>query len=164
MFNLGENYSVVRCWKNAARFFKCWWQILCQFYTEQVPMMNVSYKPQKISPKSKVSWTFSQLSFFLERNRICDVWGLVSVFDAVFAFPARTLCACSFTRRFVTLTYTLSLLLTSSNHYRLNKSWIRRWAGFVLYRDGVGTGSDSLLINGIKGKDDLGLLIISWGQ
>ena len=58
------------------------------------------------------------------------------VFDAVFAFPARTLCACFFTRRFVTLTYTLSLLLTSSNRYRLNKSWIRRWAGFVLYKPG----------------------------
>ena len=50
-------------------------------------MMNVSYKPQKISPKSKVSWTFNQFGFF-ERNRICDVWVLVRVFDTVFAFPA----------------------------------------------------------------------------
>ena len=27
-------------------------------FTEQVPMMNISYKPQKISPKSQVIFSF----------------------------------------------------------------------------------------------------------
>ena len=43
----------------------------------------------------------------------------------------RPLCACFYTRRFVTLTFIPSSLLTLSNHFRLNQSWIRRWVGSV---------------------------------
>jgi len=32
-------------------------------------MMNVSYKPQKISPKSKVGWTFISQFTFLEKKK-----------------------------------------------------------------------------------------------
>lgn len=32
-------------------------------------MMNVSYKPQKISPKSKVGWTFISQFTFLEKTQ-----------------------------------------------------------------------------------------------
>ena len=131
---------------------------LCQFFTEQVPMMNVSYKPQKISPKSKVSWTFNQFGFFWKKQCVC-------LTPCLLFLLIRTLCACSFTRRFVTLTYTLSLSLTSSNRCRLNKSWIRRWAGFVHYEKGVWTGSVSLMIMALfNGKDDLMLLLVNWAN
>ena len=50
-----------------------------------------------------------------------------NVYYTTFFF--RPLCACFYTRRSVTLTFIPSSLLTSSNHFRLNQSWIRRWVG-----------------------------------